>query len=51
MCRFGNDKRKAIGSIEIRIPIPHGSFLPIRLDIFPINVTFFLGLDILDHLK
>lgn len=49
--QFGIDRQKSLGSIQIRIPTPHNSFLPIRVDVVPTNIPFLLDLDLLDQGK
>ncbi len=47
--RFGDGSYPSLGSMEIRIPIPNGSFLKIQSDVVSACIPFLLGLDVLDR--
>ncbi len=47
--RFGDGSYPSLGSMEIGISIPNGSFLKIELDIVSSDVPLLLGLDVLDR--
>ena len=47
--RFGDGRYPSLGSMEIRIPIPNGSFVSIQLDVVSADVPMLLGLDVLDR--
>ena len=45
--RFGSDVQMSLGTIPIRIPTGHDTFLKLFVDVVPIDVPFLLGLDVL----
>ena len=46
---FGVGQKRSLGSIEIRIPTPGKSYLPVRVDVFSADIPLLLGLDWLDE--
>jgi hypothetical protein len=44
---FGEDRRKSLGSISIRIPTSQNAFIEVLADVVTANVPFLLGLDLL----
>jgi hypothetical protein len=42
---FGEDRRKSLGSISIRIPTSRNAFIEVVADVVTANVSFLLGLD------
>ncbi len=46
---FSGGSYISLGSMEIRIPIPNGSFLSIQLDVVSADVPMLLGLNVLDR--
>jgi hypothetical protein len=44
---FGEDRRKSLGSISIRIPTSQNAFIEVVTDVVIANVPFLLGLDTL----
>ena len=46
--RFGSGKQKALGSIQVKIPIEGYRFIYEEVDVVQPDVPFFIGLDFLD---
>ncbi len=49
--RFGDGRYPSLGSMEIRISIPNGSFLSIQLDVVSEDVPVLLRLGVLDRVS
>ena len=49
--RYGVGQKRSLGSIEIRIPTPGNSFLPVRVDVVSADIPLLLGLDLLDKCR
>lgn len=48
---FGNGSCDSLGTLDVRMPLRNGSFLPLRIDVVDTHIPFLLGLDILDREK
>ena len=49
--RFGDDKQKSLGTINVRIPIQGYRIIVEKVDVVPVDVPFLIGLDFLDKYK
>lgn len=49
--RFGYGLYATLGTIEVRIPMPDGSFLAMKVDVVDADVPLLLGIDTLDREK
>lgn len=48
---FGDGLHLSLGSIEVRIPTPDGTFIAIEIDVVSADVPLLLGIDVLDREK
>lgn len=46
---FGDGSCDSLGTLEIRMPLPNGSFLPLLIDVVKADIPLLLGLEILDR--
>jgi hypothetical protein len=46
--RFGSDRQRSLGSMGIRMAVPGGSFLSVKVDVVAADIPFLIGLDALD---
>lgn len=49
--KFGLDREKSQGKLQIRAPVPEGGILLIQADVVPVDILFLIALDILDTFK
>lgn len=49
--RFGKRSQTSVGVMHIRIPTPHGSFIPLYVDAVEAYIPFPLDLDILANVR
>lgn len=45
---FGNGSSDSLGKIDIRLPTPQGTFIPLSIDVVSADIPLLLGLDIMD---
>lgn len=49
--KFGDGDYRYFGRLDVRIPTPDGSYLPLSVDVANADVPLLIGLDVLDRLK
>ena len=49
--KFGNDRQKSLGAMNIRIPIPGYKVINLKVNVVSANVPFLIGLNFLDKYR